>query len=90
MHLLGDSGRFLDLCLNCFVLYVQVKTVKVSNVSLGASERDLKEFFSFSGDIAYVEMQRLCRFSFQFMIYILFVQCFYSFAVKVNGLKSLT
>ncbi|KAG5592541.1 hypothetical protein H5410_043055 [Solanum commersonii] len=35
----------------------RVKTVKVSNVSLGASERDIKEFFSFSGDIEYVEMQ---------------------------------
>ncbi|KAJ8774078.1 hypothetical protein K2173_009509 [Erythroxylum novogranatense] len=35
-----------------------VKTVKVSNVSLKASQRDLKEFFSFSGDIVYVEMQR--------------------------------
>ncbi|XP_078446084.1 binding partner of ACD11 1-like [Wolffia australiana] len=33
------------------------KTVKVSNVSLGASERDIKEFFSFSGDIEYVEMK---------------------------------
>lgn len=33
-------------------------TVKVSNVSLGASEQDLKEFFSFSGDIEYVEMKR--------------------------------
>ncbi|KAF7809475.1 binding partner of ACD11 1 [Senna tora] len=32
-------------------------TVKVSNVSLGATERDIKEFFSFSGDIVYVEMQ---------------------------------
>lgn len=41
----------------CF--HEQVKTVKVSNVSLGASERDIKEFFSFSGDIEYVEMQRL-------------------------------
>ncbi|XP_012082648.1 binding partner of ACD11 1 isoform X2 [Jatropha curcas] len=37
---------------------MQVKTVKVSNVSLGATERDLKEFFSFSGDIEYVEVQR--------------------------------
>ncbi|XP_004245956.1 binding partner of ACD11 1 isoform X1 [Solanum lycopersicum] len=36
---------------------MSVKTVKVSNVSLGASERDIKEFFSFSGDIEYVEMQ---------------------------------
>lgn len=33
------------------------KTVKVSNVSLAASEQDIKEFFSFSGDIEYVEMQ---------------------------------
>lgn len=33
-------------------------TVKVSNVSLGATERDLKEFFSFSGDILYLETQR--------------------------------
>ncbi|XP_038678654.1 binding partner of ACD11 1-like [Tripterygium wilfordii] len=36
---------------------MSVKTVKVSNVSLGATERDLKEFFSFSGDIEYVELQ---------------------------------
>ncbi|XP_023005497.1 binding partner of ACD11 1-like isoform X2 [Cucurbita maxima] len=35
----------------------QVRTVKVSNVSLGASERDIMEFFSFSGDIEYLEMQ---------------------------------
>lgn len=34
-----------------------VRTVKVSNVSLGATEQDIKEFFSFSGDIEYVEMQ---------------------------------
>jgi hypothetical protein len=32
-------------------------TVKVSNVSLKASLRDVKEFFSFSGDIVHVEMQ---------------------------------
>ncbi|XP_065879322.1 binding partner of ACD11 1 [Euphorbia lathyris] len=37
---------------------MSVRTVKVSNVSLGATERDLKEFFSFSGDIEYVEVQR--------------------------------
>ncbi|KNA17893.1 hypothetical protein SOVF_075860 [Spinacia oleracea] len=34
---------------------MSVKTVKVSNVSLKASERELKEFFSFSGDIVYLE-----------------------------------
>ncbi|CAN6466753.1 unnamed protein product [Victoria cruziana] len=35
-----------------------VRTVKVSNISLHASEQEVKEFFSFSGDIEYVEMQR--------------------------------
>ncbi|OMO97803.1 hypothetical protein CCACVL1_04456 [Corchorus capsularis] len=35
-----------------------IKTVKVSNISLAASERDITEFFSFSGDIQYVEMRR--------------------------------
>ncbi|GMJ06030.1 INVOLVED IN rRNA PROCESSING 3, BPA1-Like 1 [Hibiscus trionum] len=34
-----------------------IKTIKVSNVSLRATERDINEFFSFSGDIEYVEMQ---------------------------------
>lgn len=34
-----------------------IRTVKVSNVSLGASDQDLKEFFSFSGNIDYVEMR---------------------------------
>lgn len=46
--------RRLSLCLS----QLQTKTVKVSNVSLGASEQDIKEFFSFSGDIEYVEMKR--------------------------------
>ncbi|XP_070033529.1 binding partner of ACD11 1-like isoform X2 [Nicotiana tomentosiformis] len=36
---------------------MSVKTVQVSNVSLGAKEQDIKEFFSFSGDIEYVEMR---------------------------------
>ncbi|KAI3518016.1 hypothetical protein L1887_06339 [Cichorium endivia] len=36
---------------------MSVKTVKVSNLSLGASERDVREFFSFAGDIVYVETQ---------------------------------
>ncbi|XP_020105869.1 binding partner of ACD11 1-like isoform X2 [Ananas comosus] len=34
-----------------------VKTVKISNISLAASEQDIREFFSFSGDIQYLEMQ---------------------------------
>ncbi|XP_074577825.1 binding partner of ACD11 1-like [Curcuma longa] len=33
------------------------KTVKISNISLLASQRDVQEFFSFSGEIDYVEMQ---------------------------------
>ncbi|KAA8529798.1 hypothetical protein F0562_034345 [Nyssa sinensis] len=35
-----------------------IRTVKVSNISRAASEMDMKEFFSFSGEIQYVEMQR--------------------------------
>ncbi|KAG2608914.1 binding partner of ACD11 1-like isoform X1 [Panicum virgatum] len=34
-----------------------VRTVKVTNVSLTATVQDIKEFFSFSGDIEHVEMQ---------------------------------
>ncbi|KAM1142462.1 hypothetical protein ACFX13_043042 [Malus domestica] len=36
---------------------MEIRTVKVSNVSLGATELDLKDFFSFSGDIEYIEIQ---------------------------------
>ncbi|CAJ1940409.1 unnamed protein product [Sphenostylis stenocarpa] len=39
------------------LLSFQIKTIKVSNVSLEANVQDIKEFFSFSGDIEYVEMQ---------------------------------
>ncbi|KAK4375754.1 hypothetical protein RND71_006431 [Anisodus tanguticus] len=35
----------------------KAKTVQVSNVSLGAKELDIKEFFSFSGDIEFLEMK---------------------------------
>lgn len=38
--------------------------MKVSNVSLGATEQDIKEFFSFSGEIEHVEMQRFTHFFF--------------------------
>lgn len=43
--------------LNPFYFW-QIKTIKVSNVSMATTEKDIKEFFSFSGDIKYVEMQR--------------------------------
>ncbi|CAN1199986.1 Binding partner of ACD11 1 [Linum perenne] len=36
---------------------MSVNTVKVSNVSMKATDKDLKEFFSFSGDIQYVHME---------------------------------
>ncbi|XP_047149270.1 binding partner of ACD11 1-like isoform X1 [Vigna umbellata] len=36
---------------------MSIKTVKVVNVSLGATEQDIKEFFSFSGNIEYVELR---------------------------------
>ncbi|KAK3041551.1 hypothetical protein RJ639_000685 [Escallonia herrerae] len=39
------------------MLSSQIRTIKVSNVSLGASLQDIKEFFSFSGDIEYVEIR---------------------------------
>ena len=58
---IGTAEVFSPLGFKLLVLHVfslQVKTIKVSNVSLGAYEQDLKEFFSFSGDIEYVEMQR--------------------------------
>ncbi|KAL0372771.1 UNVERIFIED_CONTAM: Binding partner of ACD11 1 [Sesamum calycinum] len=35
-----------------------IRTVKVSNVSPAVSERDILEFFTFSGDIRHIEMQR--------------------------------
>ncbi|KAK4778311.1 hypothetical protein SAY87_018498 [Trapa incisa] len=36
----------------------EVRTVRVGNVSNAVSEHDIKEFFSFSGDIQYIETQR--------------------------------
>ncbi|KAK4740652.1 hypothetical protein SAY87_024240 [Trapa incisa] len=36
---------------------MSVRTVKVNNVSLSASEQDIKEFFSFSGEIVHIKMQ---------------------------------
>jgi hypothetical protein len=35
--------------------------VKVTNVSLSATVQDIKEFFSFSGDIEHVDMQRFAN-----------------------------
>ncbi|XP_038979166.1 binding partner of ACD11 1-like [Phoenix dactylifera] len=41
----------------CLCLLLQVRIVKVSNIFLAASKRDIKEFFSFSGDIQYIELR---------------------------------
>ncbi|XP_022148664.1 binding partner of ACD11 1-like isoform X2 [Momordica charantia] len=35
-----------------------VRTVRVANVSLSATEKDLRDFFSFSGEIEFVEMRK--------------------------------
>ncbi|KAE8713320.1 Binding partner of ACD11 1 [Hibiscus syriacus] len=37
---------------------MEIRSVKVLNVSLAASEQDINEFFVFSGEIVHVEMQR--------------------------------
>ncbi|KAK7366963.1 hypothetical protein VNO80_08967 [Phaseolus coccineus] len=50
----SQSASFRILIL---AFFSQIKTVKVDNVSLGATEQDIEEFFSFSGGIQYVELQ---------------------------------
>ncbi|KAI3408475.1 RRM domain-containing protein [Psidium guajava] len=36
----------------------EIKTIKVSNISPNVTDHDIREFFSFSGNIQYVEMRR--------------------------------
>ncbi|KAF5206871.1 binding partner of ACD11 1-like [Thalictrum thalictroides] len=36
---------------------LKIRTVKVSNISLAATDLDIKEFFSFSGNIQHIELQ---------------------------------
>lgn len=49
-----------------------IRTVKVSNISLITSKQDIEEFFSFSGDIQYIEMQRSdhlqCTYLYKFLL----------------------
>ena len=54
-----------DLLKGMKKFWLQTRTVKVSNVSLNASEQHVEGYFSISGDIEYVEMRRLC---FRFII----------------------
>lgn len=44
--------------------HMQIKTVQVSNISQAITDKDIKEFCSFSGDIQYVEMQRYTFFTY--------------------------
>jgi RNA recognition motif-containing protein len=47
---------FLDFDF-CFVLN-QTNTVRVSNVSPKATEHDIQDFFSFSGEIEHIELHK--------------------------------
>jgi hypothetical protein len=57
--LVYDQTADYSFRFNFFLKASMTGTVKVHNVSLSASEQDISEFFSFSGDIVYVELQRL-------------------------------
>ena len=54
-----------------FFYFWQLKAVKVGNLSVSTTEKDIRDFFSFSGDIHYVEMQRsdnlLCIYLYSFL-----------------------
>lgn len=43
---------------NCTSNASDIRTVKISNVTLAASDKDILEFFSFCGNIQFVEMKR--------------------------------
>ncbi|KAG9443946.1 hypothetical protein H6P81_015286 [Aristolochia fimbriata] len=52
-----ETGSPLAVTPNWTINVSDIRTVKISNISLSASEQDIREFFSFSGDIRYIEMQ---------------------------------
>lgn len=68
ISLLHFHGNMYSLSVSWFCSQWQIRTVKVNNVSLGATENDLKEFFCFSGEIEYIEIQGLVFFSFSFRV----------------------
>ncbi|XP_068659408.1 binding partner of ACD11 1-like [Aristolochia californica] len=53
-----ETKSSLTVSPNWTINVSDIRTVKVSNISLSAIEQDIREFFSFSGDIRYIEMQR--------------------------------
>lgn len=69
--------------------------MKVTNVSLTATVQDIKEFFSFSGDIEHVEMQRFVKpdllghpFSFHVHTIVILISLFlFTLAAVMSGLK---
>ncbi|KAI9075025.1 hypothetical protein K1719_043075 [Acacia pycnantha] len=52
-------GEHTDQPASNWTIHVSdVRTVKVSNISLATSVKDIRDFFSFSGEIQYIEMLR--------------------------------
>jgi hypothetical protein len=49
---------YLFFVFTFLVKYFQTRTVQVQHVSDLASEREIHEFFSFSGEIEHIEIQR--------------------------------
>lgn len=49
-----------------FMFLAQIRTVQVRNLSDLASEREIHEFFSFSGDIEHIEIRGLVFLCFSF------------------------
>lgn len=59
--LLNNEGhRCVDVFLSVFY-FIQARTIKVTNISMSATADNIKEFFSFSGEVEYVEMRRSVR-----------------------------
>lgn len=59
MFMFTNGKTTLFFCVFNAVLFEKmVRTIKVTNVPLSATAENMKEFFSFSGEIEYVEMRR--------------------------------
>lgn len=54
---MGDDSALL-IASTCEISGSDIRTIKVSNISLAATEQDLETLFSTSGDIQYIELQR--------------------------------
>lgn len=74
----SDFAPFFLFFLPFVHVFEQTRTVKVGNISDLASEREIKEFFSFSGDIDFVQIQRLYFLNFKVSIWFFFLEFFLS------------